>query len=156
MKQLVAALVVFFGLAMPALANFRICNHSAARISTAIGYNDGKQWVSSGWWNIKPLACEEILRGPLAAEFYYIYAMDEHGGEWKGNTMMCTLARSFKIDGTDNCYTRGYERTGFIKIDTGKSAKNWTVDLTDPNAPAQPTTPLNPALPKLVAPAPHN
>ncbi|MBV1705770.1 MAG: DUF1036 domain-containing protein [Hyphomicrobiales bacterium] len=154
MKQILATLVLMMGISLPAMANFRICNHAAARISTAIAYNNGKAWVSSGWWNIKPSACEEILRGPLTSEFYYIYAMDEHGGEWKGKTMMCTLARSFKITGGENCYTRGYERTGFIAIDTGKEAKNWTVDLTDPNAPSQPATPVNPALPKLVVPAP--
>jgi uncharacterized membrane protein len=27
---------------------------------------------------------------------------------------------------------RGYDRTGFFEVDTGKDAKNWTVQLTDP------------------------
>jgi hypothetical protein len=26
---------------------------------------------------------------------------------------------------------RGFDRTGFFEIDTGKDAKNWTVQLTD-------------------------
>ncbi len=125
----------------PANANFRICNKSPNRMSIALAYIDGSGWVSEGWWNLKSGACDTILRGQLAAEFYYVYAMDEHGGEWKGKTPMCTLTHQFRITGRDNCYSRGYDRTQFIEVDTGQNAKDWTVDLTDPNAPlvAEPT-----------------
>ena len=57
--------------------------------------------------------------------------MDERGGEWKGKAFMCTSDREFKIDGRQDCFVRGYERTGFFEVDTGKDAKNWTVQLTD-------------------------
>jgi uncharacterized membrane protein len=30
---------------------------------------------------------------------------------------------------------RGYDRTGFFEVDTGKDARDWTVQLTDPTAP---------------------
>ena len=40
--------------------------------------------------------------------------------------------REFRIDGRENCYVRGFERTGFFEIDTGKDARSWTVQLTDP------------------------
>jgi len=30
---------------------------------------------------------------------------------------------------------RGFDRTGFFEVDTGKDAKNWTVQLTDPANP---------------------
>ena len=93
---------------------------------------DGKAWVSEGWWNLKPSDCDTLVQGPLAAEFYYVYAMDERGGEWKGKAYMCTNDREFKIDGREDCFARGYERTGFFEVDTGKDAKNWTVQLTDP------------------------
>ena len=55
---------------------------------------DGQGWVSEGWWNLKSNACEVLLRGPLAAQFYYVYAMDERGGEWKGKAFMCTRDRA--------------------------------------------------------------
>ena len=71
------------------------------------------------------------MRGPLAAEFYYIYAMDEHGGEWKGKAFMCTRDREFRIIGREDCFVRGFDRSGFFEVDTGKEAKNWTVQLTD-------------------------
>ncbi len=115
----------------PARADFRLCNNSSNRISVSLSYTDGQGWVSEGWWNLKSNACEILLRGSLAAQFYYVYAMDERGGEWKGKAYMCTRDREFRIEGRDNCLVRGFDRTGFLEIDTGKDAKNWTVQLTD-------------------------
>ncbi len=117
--------------AAPAHADLRLCNNSSGRVSVAIAYTDGQTWVSEGWWNLKSTACETLLRGNLAAQFYYIYAMDERGGEWKGKAYMCTRDREFRIEGRENCLVRGFDRTGFFEVDTGKDAKNWTVQLTD-------------------------
>jgi uncharacterized membrane protein len=119
----------------PALADFRMCNNTANRVSVSLAYTDGQAWVSEGWWNLKPADCDTLVRGALAAQFYYVYAMDERGGEWKGKAFMCTSDREFKIDGRQDCFVRGYDRTGFFEVDTGKDAKNWTVQLTDPTNP---------------------
>ena len=116
----------------PARADFRMCNNTANRVSVSLSYTDGQAWVSEGWWNLKSSACETLLRGPLAAQFYYVYAMDERGGEWKGKAFMCTRDREFRIDGREDCFARGFDRTGFFEIDTGKDARAWTVQLTDP------------------------
>lgn len=130
----ICALAALFALgAAPARADFRVCNNSSARVSVAIAYTNGSHWVSEGWWNVKTEHCETLLRGPLAAEYYYAYAMDERGGEWKGKAFMCTRDREFRIEGRENCFLRGFDRTGFFEIDTGKDARNWTVQLTDPN-----------------------
>ena len=92
----------------PARADFRLCNNTTARVSVALAYTNGSNWVSEGWWNIKASNCETLLRGPLAAQYYYIYAMDERGGEWKGKAFMCTRDREFRIDGREDCFVRGY------------------------------------------------
>ena len=115
-----------------ARADFRLCNNTASRVSISLSYTDGQAWVTEGWWNLKANVCETLLRGPLAAQFYYVYGMDESGGEWKGKAFMCTRDREFKVDGRQDCFVRGYDRTGFFEVDTGKDAKNWTVQLTDP------------------------
>jgi len=143
--RFLAPLVLACGLASPALADFRLCNNTTGRISVALAYTDGQAWVSEGWWNLKGGACETLLRGPLAAQFYYVYAMDERGGEWKGKAFMCTRDREFRIDGREDCFSRGFDRTGFFEVDTGKDAKNWTVQLTDPNRPTAPEQPQRPA-----------
>jgi uncharacterized membrane protein len=117
--------------AEPARADLRMCNNTSNRVSVALAYTDGQGWVSEGWWNLKSLDCQTLLRGPLAAQYYYVYAMDERGGEWKGKAFMCTSDREFKIEGRQDCFVRGYDRTGFFEVDTGKDAKSWTVQLTD-------------------------
>ncbi len=116
-------------------ADLRLCNNTSSRVSISLAYTDGQAWVTEGWWNMKANACDTLLRGPLAAEYYYVYGMDESGGEWKGKTYMCTRDHEFRIEGRQDCYVRGFDRTGFFEIDTGKDAKNWTVQLTDPLAP---------------------
>ena len=119
-----------------AKADFRLCNNASSRVSLAISYTDGQTWVTEGWWNLKSGTCETLLRGPLMAQYYYVYAMDERGGEWKGKAFMCTRDREFRIDGREDCFARGFDRTGFFEVDTGRDAKSWTVQLTDPNTTA--------------------
>ncbi len=116
----------------PAHADFRLCNMSANRVSVSIAYTDGANWVSEGWWNLKAGVCDNLVRGPLAAEYYYVYAMDERGAEWKGKAFMCTADHEFRIVGRQDCFVRGFDRTGFFEVDTGRDARNWTVQLTDP------------------------
>jgi uncharacterized membrane protein len=117
--------------ATPAAADFRICNLTKSRIGIAIGYKDGEEWATEGWWNIAAGNCETLLRGNLAARFYYIYAVDyDRGGEWSGQAFMCTRDKEFTIRGIGNCLARGYERTGFFEVDTGEQ-QTWTVQLTE-------------------------
>jgi uncharacterized membrane protein len=124
--------------AAPAFADLRMCNNTGSRVSVALAYTNGQDWVSEGWWNLKALDCVTLLRGALTAQYYYVYAMDEQGGEWKGKAFMCTSDREFTIVGKQDCYQRGYDRTGFFEVDTGKDAKSWTVQLTDQPNPAKP------------------
>ena len=143
MKKIAPLAAALLCAAVAAQADFRLCNNSNNRISVSVAYTDGQEWVSEGWWNLKASACEVILRGPLAAEFYYVYAMDEKGGEWKGRAFMCTKDHEFRISGREDCFSRGFDRTGFFEIDTGRDAKNWTVQMTDPGQPQ--LTPVPPA-----------
>jgi uncharacterized membrane protein len=116
---------------IPAYADFRLCNATPARIGVAIGHKDGDTWVSEGWWNLQAQSCETLIRGPLAARFFYIYAVDyDQGGEWSGKAYLCTRDREFTIRGLQDCLARGFNRTGFFEVDTGEQ-KNWTVQLTE-------------------------
>ena len=53
--------------AAPAWADLRMCNTTGSRVGVAIGYRDGQGWITEGWWNLAPRACETLLRGTLAA-----------------------------------------------------------------------------------------
>src|SRR6195952_1798881 len=124
--------------AVPAAADFRLCNNTASRVGIALGYKDSEGWTTEGWWNVSSRACETLLRGTLVARFYYIYALDyDRGGEWSGQAFMCSRDKEFTIKGTENCLARGFDRTGFFEVDTGEQ-RAWTVQLTESNEqPAQ-------------------
>jgi uncharacterized membrane protein len=117
--------------ATPAAADFRLCNNTSSRIGVALGYKDNDGWATEGWWNLPAKNCDTLLRGSLAARFYYIYAVDyDHGGEWSGQAFMCTREKEFTIRGTGDCLARGFDRTGFFEVDTGEQ-QTWTVQLTE-------------------------
>ena len=135
--------------AAPAAADFRLCNNTNSRIGVALGYKDNDGWATEGWWNLPARNCDTLLRGSLAARFYYIYAVDyDHGGEWSGQAFMCTREKEFTIRGIGDCLARGFDRTGFFEVDTGEQ-RSWTVQLTEsseqsPSRPLQQYTPLIP------------
>jgi len=123
--------------ATPAAADFRICNVTKSRVGIALGYKDNDGWATEGWWNLTAGNCETLLRGTLAARFYYIYAVDyDRGGEWSGQAFMCTRDKEFTIRGTGDCLARGFDRTGFFEVDTGEQ-QTWTVQLTEAGESAQ-------------------
>ncbi len=127
--------------ASPARADLRLCNITDSRVGVSLGYRDAGGWVTEGWWNLAARGCETLLRGDLAARYYYIYAVDyDRGGDWSGRSLMCTRDREFTIRGVEDCLARGFDRSGFFEIDTGEQ-RSWTVQLTDPGraAPAAPT-----------------
>ena len=153
-RALVLAAVLPLGwtfAAAPAAADFRLCNNTNSRIGVAIGYKDNEGWATEGWWNLPARNCDTLLRGSLAARFYYIYAVDyDHGGEWSGQAFMCTREKEFTIRGTGDCLARGFDRTGFFEVDTGEQ-QTWTVQLTEagegqrPNGAGQPPLTAPPA-----------
>lgn len=124
---------------VPARADLRMCNQTASKVGIALGYRDPQGWVTEGWWDVAPKVCETLVKGALAARFYYVYAVDyTRGGEWSGRSLMCTKDREFTIRGVEDCLARGLDRNGFYEVDTGEQ-KSWTIQLTDPNQPVTPT-----------------
>lgn len=138
-RRKIAALAALAGLVVgmllvagaPAKADLRVCNATTGRIGLAIGYLDGPVWVTEGWFNLKPNRCETIVKGRLASRYFYVHAVDyDRGGDWSGANILCTRDVEFSIRGPLDCYARGYDRAGFIEIDTGQQA-DWTVELGD-------------------------
>jgi uncharacterized membrane protein len=132
--------------AVPANADFRLCNNTGSRVGVSLGYKDAEGWTTEGWWNVAARSCETLLRGALVARYYYIYAVDyDRGGEWSGHAFMCSREKEFTIRGTENCLARGHDRTGFFEVDTGEQ-RSWTVQLTD-SAEQRPSTASPPRTP---------
>lgn len=136
--------IVFFGFVVlcatsgAAFADFRICNRTSARIGLAIGVKEGPIFITQGWFNMKPNACDTPIKDDLKPGPYYIYGIDyDRGGEWTGAQLLCVGDREFYVEGSADCYARGYERAGFRRIET-KGQKNWTLDITDETTAAAP------------------
>ncbi len=136
----------------PARADLKLCNNTSSSVSIAIGYKDKEGWASEGWWTAKPTACINLLKGPLIARYYYVYAVDrEKGGNWGGKAMVCIKDKIFTIRGLDKCTERGYQQQGFFEVDTSEK-QDWTVSLSGDRAAAAPapaavapTAPVAPA-----------
>lgn len=115
----------------PAQADFRICNDTKSLVGAALGYKNDEEWISEGWFQVPPETCSSLIEGDLNSRFYYIYAEDaDKGGQWRGDVFLCTNEREFKIEGVQDCFTRGHIKTGFFEIDTENRA-NWMVRLTE-------------------------
>lgn len=124
-----AGALALLALATPAKADMRVCNSTKGRVGLAIGYLDGPVWVTEGWFNLKPNRCETVIRGKLTSRYFYIHGIDyDRGGAWIGPNVLCTRDVEFSIRGPLDCYARGYERAGFIEVDTGQQA-DWTIEL---------------------------
>ena len=145
-RTLALPLLLLMLSALPAHADFRLCNNTGSRVGVALGYKDAEGWTTEGWWNVSARSCETLLRGALVARYYYIYAVDyDRGGEWSGHAFMCSREKEFTIRGTEDCLARGYDRTGFFEVDTGQQ-RSWTVQLTETaeQPGARPLTPPTP------------
>jgi len=114
-----------------ARADFRLCNNTQSLVGVSIGYRTKKGWITEGWWRIPSNSCASLIEGQLSSRYFYVYAEDaDQGGQWRGPIFMCTSDKEFKISGIKDCYSRGYERTGFFEIDTGEQ-NSWMVRLTE-------------------------
>jgi len=118
-------------LASSAHAALNVCNKTAHAASVAVGFFNGKAWGSAGWWTVSAGACESVIKVPLNARYYYLYAAhQEVGGAWDGNRTFCVARGRFSIEGRDDCLDQGYEMRRFFEVDTGNSA-DWTENLAD-------------------------
>ncbi len=128
---------LFLGLTVyapsPALADLKVCNNTKTLVGVSVGYRKKTGWITEGWWRIPASACASVLEGDLDARYFYLHAEDgETGGRWRGPVFMCTSSQKYKINGLKDCFTRGFERTGFFEVDTADQ-KNWQVRLTESN-----------------------
>jgi uncharacterized membrane protein len=112
-------------------ADLRLCNDTTSLVGAALGYRDEGKWVTEGWWQIPGETCASLIEGDLSSRYYYIYAEDaDKGGQWPGEIFMCTADREFRIVGVEECYARGFHRTGFFEIDTGNK-ESWMIRLSE-------------------------
>lgn len=117
--------------AEPAHADFRLCNDTNSLVGVALGYRQNGKWLTEGWWQVPGETCASLIEGDLNSRYYYLYAEDaDRGGQWRGDVFMCTSDREFRIEGVQECFARGFQKTGFFEINTGNK-QSWMVRLTE-------------------------
>lgn len=127
----ITTILVTLGWAGAAQAGLEFCNETGLERSLAIGYKSGEKWQSEGWWNIAPGQCKTTVQGDLKQRYYY-YRATASGVEFEGEDYaFCTEPAAFTIIGDSNCAARGYDTADFRKIDTGKSATQFTLTLVE-------------------------
>ncbi len=113
-----------------ARAELVLCNETGTSRSVAIGYGRDGTWVSEGWWTIPVGDCQRVISQDLSNRYYYYRATDRSGDFDGEGYMFCTDRQAFTIVGDDDCARRGYRRESFRKIDTGPTARAFTVTMT--------------------------
>ena len=117
--------------AAPAHADLRVCNDTTSLVGVALGYRKDGDWISGGWWQVPGETCTSLIEGDLSSRYYYLYAEDgNRGGQWRGDIFMCVSELEFKIDGVQECFTRGFSRMGFFEVDTNDK-ESWMVRLSE-------------------------
>jgi len=130
--------------AHPAQARLDVCNETDSRVGIAIGYHDGEDWVSEGWWHLDARQCGPVVESALIARYYYLFALDlDAGGGWSGQSTLCVAPGEFIIAGRTSCEARGHNTAGFFEIDTATSP-DWTVRLDGANRRPDPRRPADP------------
>ena len=119
------------GYSGPAIAGFSVCNSTEYPALVSLGFFDGEEWSSQGWWRIDAETCAELSADPLLGRYYYLYAAHEDvGGSWNGNRSFCVGSDAFRIRGRNDCLARGYDRKAFYQVDT-RDATEWKETLSD-------------------------
>lgn len=133
-------------LAAPALASLTICNQTPETRSVAIGYPRGSDWVSEGWWVLEQGDCATVIQDALQSRYYYYRSETDSGAAAGEGYFFCTTPEPFAIVGDTRCRERGYASEDFRQIDTGETARDFTVHMT-PATGAAPPSPLGSPVP---------
>ncbi|MBT5518733.1 MAG: DUF1036 domain-containing protein [Rhodobiaceae bacterium] len=116
-----------------------LCNKTDHLVWAAAGMLKADVFETRGWTRVPAKSCAQVFNQTLDDRFYFYYAeaMDEKGKSiveagrrkiWSGEQRLCTKPTRFVIRGNENCSQRGFDRHGFVEIDTG-TARRWKVNL---------------------------
>ena len=46
-----------------ALADFRVCNATKNLVGISVGYRNGDEWLTEGWFRVPADSCASVLKG---------------------------------------------------------------------------------------------
>ncbi len=116
-----------------------LCNKTSDLIWAALGEISRDSFKTQGWLKVQPKQCTKGINAILTNRYYFVYAeaVDDNGNPvmragrrqvWAGDFSLCTKPTRFTIEGRNDCASQGFDKTGFMKIDTG-SKPSWVVSF---------------------------
>jgi uncharacterized membrane protein len=129
-RAILPALLAALFWAVPAKAEFAICNQSFDVVNVAIAQDIGGTFQTEGWWTIGTNQCANVIKDVLLNRYIYVYAQDVFGQPILDGTIeMCISGKRFTISGIEDCWLRGHVAAPFFEVDT-KAVERWTLFLT--------------------------
>lgn len=108
-------------------AMLSLCNQSFDVLNIAIAEPGPSDHITRGWWRVAPNQCATLIREPLEAKEYFVFAADVFGNEaLPGVTPMCVGTREFEIESQNDCLIRGFLDARFYEVDP-QGQESWTV-----------------------------
>lgn len=127
----ILVLAILLASSVSAAAALRVCNKTKYLLNFAVGYSQGVDFATEGWWAVTPNTCATPVKGPLKGRYVYLYATDIDANDvLKGSVSMCIDRGKFQIFGIADCWRRGLQAVNFAEIDT-LSSPDWTAFLND-------------------------
>jgi uncharacterized membrane protein len=126
--------VGLLGIPSSAWASLKFKNYTSETIYLAVTNHEAGGWRADGWYKVAPLQTFEVMEGELNQRYYYFYAYTaSKRNYWKGEqhfwihpTQRFTILH---INGKTGVRPLGAQLVGFRKIDTGPTARDYTVNL---------------------------
>lgn len=134
------AALAMFSLTGQARAEYSFCNKTSYALSAALGFVDGDELLTRGWWRLRPGECRKVISEAIAPGRYYVYAeaIPGHRGElktWSGETPLCVQNDSlFTLRDQSVCTDAPQRRRDFKSVDvTEDDGGNFTSEFVDEN-----------------------
>jgi uncharacterized membrane protein len=123
-----------------ARAEYNFCNKTSYALSAALGFVEGEDLLTRGWWRLRPGECKKVIGEEVAPGRYYVYAeaIPGHRGElrtWSGTTPLCVQNDSlFTLREQDVCLDAPQRQRSFYPVDvTAEDGGNFTTEFTEEN-----------------------
>ncbi|MGE0408599.1 MAG: DUF1036 domain-containing protein [Amphiplicatus sp.] len=110
------------------------CNKTSTALWTAVAIPSEKDdYNSKGWWKLEPADCAKIIKGQLAKDHYYVYAVVEDGRDEHrlagGDKSFCVNAVKFDVPNILSCADQDLDEAVFRRLEIGGAASA-TFDFT--------------------------
>jgi uncharacterized membrane protein len=100
-------------------AGYSICNDSSGEIYAAIGFREGKDWTSQGWWKVEAGACARVITQSLHYDKVYLFVEGANNPRLVGGPeKFCIADIEYETSQKQNCKTTGKTEEGFAITDT--------------------------------------